>query len=230
MNYVWETVIQADREGIPRDHLRFEPTRYGSPYTEVSSEIINRSTLGGGTVQVNPLYRFSNVFSQIFDLNLEDYGQLRETMFDIVMHFMAQLDLRQGLSRQEYYQRFFLRELVEEVCGEKAAEAVQYFGEGHLRRILHLILKLYICGSSIYLLREVMRNIYPDSIIYQNNEMAREVLIYVGFKETEEERTKITFLLDTFLPVNFEVFIFWDRHFGIIDVDETMVIDEMVLF
>lgn len=49
MNYVWEAVIQADKEGISRDHLRFVPTRAGSPYTEISLEIIKTVM---GTIEV----------------------------------------------------------------------------------------------------------------------------------------------------------------------------------
>lgn len=33
-----------------------------------------------------------------------------------------------------------------------------------------------------------------------------------------------------FLPINYHVFLFWEHHFGIIDVEETMMVDEMVLF
>ena len=33
-----------------------------------------------------------------------------------------------------------------------------------------------------------------------------------------------------FLPVSFKVHLFWENHFGIIDVDETMEIDEIALF
>lgn len=33
-----------------------------------------------------------------------------------------------------------------------------------------------------------------------------------------------------FLPIYYHVFIFWEHHFGIIDVEETMELDHMVLF
>ncbi len=95
---------------------------------------------------------------------------------------------------------------------------------------LRLVLKLYRCGSSIYLFKEVMRHMYPDSLVYAGNEAAREVLVYVGVKENGEEQERLEFLRDMFLPVYYEVYLFWDHHFGIMDVDETMEMDEMVLF
>lgn len=71
---------------------------------------------------------------------------------------------------------------------------------------------------------------YPDSLVYASNEAVRQVLVYVGVKETEGDRERLEFLEDMFLPINYQVFLFWEHHFGIMDIDETMVMDEMVLF
>ena len=71
---------------------------------------------------------------------------------------------------------------------------------------------------------------YGDSLVYADNEALRRVLVYVGVKETQQERERLEFLQDMFLPVNYELFLFWEHHFGIIDVDESMELDEMVLF
>lgn len=104
------------------------------------------------------------------------------------------------------------------------------FEKRKLHQLLRLILKLYRCGSSISLFREVMRCLYPDSLVYAGNEAVCQVLIYVGVKEEKEEQNRLKFLQDMFLPLNYEVFLFWEHHFGIIDVKETMELDEMVLF
>ena len=59
---------------------------------------------------------------------------------------------------------------------------------------------------------------------------ARELLIYIGRPETGCEQQKVDFLINVFLPLNFTTHLFWERHFGIVDVDVTMELDEMVLF
>lgn len=230
MNYMWEAALAADRNQIPRERIEFVATGQGSPYTEVVLENLNTEVLEGTVVEVNPLYRFSREFSAVFDINLEDYGQTRRFLFNSTMQYMVQLDLRQGMSRQEYYLRFLLRDLNDGVCGEQALRAMGYFQEEEMRRLLNLLLKLYQCGSSISLFREVMRSLYPESLVYISNEAVREVLIYIGVLEAEEEQEKIGFLIDIFLPINYEVFLFWEYHFGIMDIEETMVLDEMVLF
>lgn len=230
MNYAWEAALAADRAGIPREEIRYVPIHNGSPYTEIAMETINSRGLGQKTVEMNPLYRFSREFSALFDRNLEGYEKGRALFFDVVMQYFIQLDLRQGLSKQEYALRFLLQDLLEGVCGSQAARVVAGYEKGKLRSLLRLVLKLYQCGSSTYLFREVMRSMYPDSLVYASNEAVRQVLVYVGVKETREERERLEFLEGMFLPVNYQVYLFWEHHFGIMDVDETMVLDEMVLF
>lgn len=230
MNYAWEAALAADRAGVPRESIAYRPVRNGSPYAEVVLENLNSRTIEGNVVEVNPLYRFAEEFSAVFDCNVEGYEKTRELLFDITMHYMVQADLRQGLSRQEYALRFLAKDLLDGICGREAAEAILAFGKGKLRRLLCFIWKLYHCGSSVSLFRDVMQYLYPGSLVYASNEAARELLVYVGKKETGEERKRLEFVQDMFLPINFQVFLFWDRHFGIMDVDETMVLDEMVLF
>lgn len=230
MNYAWEAALAADEVGIKREDLRFVPVRNGSPYMEVTSETINTAKLNRKEVEINPLYRFSDVFSGVFDANLKGMEATREVFMDVCLHYFVQLDLRQGLSKQEYALRFLLKDLLAGVCASQATRVTERFEKGKLRRLLRLILKLYHCGSSIYLFKEVMRCMYPDSLVYASNDAVRQILIYVGVKETGTERERLEFLQDTFLPINYQVFLFWDRHFGIMDVDETMVLDEMVLF
>lgn len=230
MNYIWEAVLSADLVGIGRENLKFIPVRNGSPYTEVVLEHINSGGLEQAEVEVNPLYRFAKEFSAVLDINLQEYKKTREILFDCTMHYMANLDLRQGLSKQEYSLYFFMQDLVDGVCGNQAASVLRNFEKTKIRRLLRLILKLYQCGSSINLFQEVMRCMYHKSIVYANNQEIRQVLVYLGEKETEIERVRLEFLQDMFLPINYKMFLFWEHHFGIMDVDETMLLGEMVLF
>lgn len=230
MNYIWEAALAADRAKTAREKITYKPVQNGSPYAEVVLENLNSRELENAEVEVNPLYRFAGEFSALLDVNIKEYEQTRNLLFDIVMHYMVQADLRQGLSRQEYALRFLLKDILGGVCGAQASTVVKSFPMEKLRILLLLILKLYQCGSSVYLFREIMRHIYPDSMIYASNETDRQVLAYIGTKETDEERARLEFLRDMFLPVDFHVFLFWEHHFGIIDVDETMRLDEVVLF
>ncbi len=230
MNYAWEAALAADQAGVSRETVRYVPVWMGSPYTEVVLENINTGSLEQPEVEVNPLYRFSKVFSSLFDPDREGYEKTREIFFDIFMQYMVQLDLRQGLSRQEYILRFFLEDLLDGTCGEEAALAVGEFEKDELRPLLEQIRKLYYCGSSIYLFRQIMRRLYPDSLVYASNDTQGQILVYVGVKESEKDQKRLIFLQEMFLPIYDQVYLFWEHHFGIMDVDETMILEEMMLF
>lgn len=189
MNYAWEAALQADKEGIPREKIRYVPVDHGSPYTEIVREVMNETTLGDSIVEMNPLYRFAGVFSEIFFKDLSGYEQTREMIFRVFMQYMVRLDLRQGLDKQEYDLCFLVRDILQGVFGQDAAEAIRFFEKEKLRQLLRLILKLYQCGSSVYLFKEVMRYLYPDSFVYACNEDVRQILIYVGRKQKRREKS-----------------------------------------
>lgn len=230
MTYAWEAALSADRSGIPREQVRYIPVQDGSPYTEVVQEIFNNREVEGQEVGINPLYRFSREFAEIFDRNLIEYENTRRIFFDICMQYEIRQDLRQGMSRQDYIQRFLVKDLMEGALGSNGRRILCSIKRERLKEFLCLILKLYQCGESIHLFREAVRCIYPDSLVYTSNEMMWQVLIFVGRKETMEEWERLVFLQGMFLPVHYEVYLFWEHHFGIVDVEETMVLGEMVLF
>ena len=75
-----------------------------------------------------------------------------------------------------------------------------------------------------------MTGIYAEAMVYEDNETAYELLVYLGTHDTHILRELAAFLLELFLPVQETVDFFYENHFGIIDVDETMLVDEMVIF
>ena len=233
MNYAWEAVLAADASGVLREELRFVPACGSSPYTEIVQENINGQEIENPEIKLNPLYRFAREFSAMFDANLEGFEKTREIFFDSFMHYMVQMDLRQGMSKQEYAMDGLFRDLAEGVCGNWAAEAVRQFrqlGKDKLNSILRLVVRLYQCGSSVYLFKEAVLCIYPKAFIYTHNEGGREVLVYLGMKKTEEEQKRLEFLQGLFLSVDISMCLFWEHHFGIMGIDETMVMGEMVVF
>lgn len=230
MIFVWEAALSADRSGIDREDIRYIPTQSGSPYAEVSFEDLNERTLSSPVVEVNPLYRFSKVFSDMFDLDLHEYQESRELFFDIYMHHMVQLDLRQKLSREEYQHRYILEDCLSDVCQIDSDKVIRQLEKEKVPLLIRQVWKLYRCGSSLLLFRETMQAMYPESILYENKEKEDQLLIYIGEKETEEERARIELIQAVFLPLNVQVHLFWEHHFGIIGIDETMVFDEMALY
>lgn len=230
MNYIWDILLKADKEGIKKENLKFKPARVFSPYMEVSFENLNTSGLENESiVEINPYYRFHEIFKDLLDINLEESQSFREELFDIIVHYLGELDLKQGLCKQEFYKKFILRDIADKVYGREIAENINIFNEEELDFLLSGLITLYVTGTSLKLLKKIMRKVFPKNSIYQNQDNRKNLLIYLGAIKTEKLKRKIDMIIDMFLPINTEVDLYWDKHFGIMGVEATMVINEIVI-
>ncbi len=75
-----------------------------------------------------------------------------------------------------------------------------------------------------------MRELYPKSIVYFDTCGRRELLVYIGEVKTPVLDKQVSTLCDLFLTINLDVRIFWGLHFGLISVDETLEIGNIMMF
>ncbi len=230
MNYAWEAVLQAEKNKGDRNKLRFVEASTPSPYMEVSVLNLNQESPEDDRVEINPLYRLADVFGTLFDRNIAGMEQTREQLFDICLHYLVQLDLREGLSKEDFYCRLASDDIKEGRYGARTAYRFALFEKAEQKRIVRSYLQLLKTGNYLEEFRRILTQLYPYACIYENNETAYELLIYLGIKETETERERVAFLREMFLPIQENVHWFYEHHFGIIGVDETMALDEMVIF
>ena len=127
MQYIWEVVLAAERNGIREADLRYEVAEVRSPYLEVSFCDLNTQTVEQTVVEVNPFYRFFDIFSGVLDINQKEYKKTKEIFVDAVFHYLALTDLRMGMSRKDYYFKFLVEELESGQFGRKAKAAIQLF-------------------------------------------------------------------------------------------------------
>ena len=111
MQYIWEVVLAAEKNGIREADLRYEVAEVRSPYLEVSFCDLNTQTVEQTVVEVNPFYRFFDIFSGVLDINQKEYKKTKEIFVDAVFHYLALTDLRMGMSRKDYYFKFLVEEL-----------------------------------------------------------------------------------------------------------------------
>jgi len=230
MNHAWEVMLNALAFGKEPHSFRFWPDFDSSPYRETAFSDMNLKEVLDARVGLNPLYRFAHIFGPLFDKDEQRYEELREMLFDVFIHYQSQLDLRSGLTKQEYYIRAMLKDFLAGTHGVRAAEVMRLCSSAELKQILYGVLTLYRAGSSMELFRQVVRGIYPRAIVYRNNGVYREILIYLPQQKNETDQKKLDFLTDMFLDLNYTVYTFWGHHFGIVDVDETLEFDKMIVF
>ncbi|WP_411680955.1 hypothetical protein [Clostridium thailandense] len=229
MNYVWDLVIKAKALGIPKEKLKFSAAETYSPYMELSNAYIN-SKLIEEEVELNPYYRFYEIFKDMFSLDNEENLEVRNTLFDILIHFLTDMDLKQGMNKKEYYIKFILQDIKKDVFGKIPKEDLEFFNEAEQDMLAGNILRLYITGQSLYLLKDSIRKLFKHSMIYVNCEEKDELLFYIGEEKKDEKLAKLEFVKEIFLPIKFNTKTYWKNHFGVIDVNETMTIGSIVIY
>ena len=75
----------------------------------------------------------------------------------------------------------------------------------------------------------MMEDLIEESIVYQSNDDFREILVFAGQREEEGIRKKMDLLIRLFVELPYHVEIYYEHHFGIMGIDCTMEMDEMVL-
>lgn len=230
MNYIWDVLLKAYNEGIPRENIKFLPAAVYSPYMEIAFTDVNtNSLLEETTIEINPYYRFYEIFKDLFHVDLEESKELREVLFDIVIHYLGELDLKQGLTKQEFYKRFIMTDIIKGLYGEKLREATEDLNSYELNSLLNSMIALYSTGTSLHLFKKITRTMFKNSIIYVSQDNPKELLIYLGEYINEKSKKKIDMIINLFLPINMKVDLYWEKHFGILGVEETMKINEIVI-
>lgn len=229
MNYIWDLLIRAEDEGLSKKDIKFILAKTFSPYMELSPKFLNAHFVES-VVEVNPYYRYHEIFKNLFHLENDEEEEFREVLFDIVIHFLAEIDRMQGMSKREFFIRFVLREIEAGVFGKSVQDKLQVFTKKEKEIFALNILRLYQTGDEIYLLKDTMKKLFKGCIIYLKSEEVDELLVYIGQKQSESNQLKVQLIQESFLPIGFQMEIYWNNHFGIIDIEETMKIDRIVLY
>lgn len=230
MNYIWDVYLQSLKQEIPFKEISFAPAKEYSPYIEVSFTELNREHLYEEPIEVNALYRFIPIFAPLLSPGYEEDWELRRTLFDILMHYLTIMDMRQGMSKHEFYMLFLKEDAINGVYGTEFQKVSATFTISQRAWVFSSLVKVYEEGTSVELFRNVMRQIYPDSMVYFHTDTKQEVLAYIGLRETEVRRKQILFLCELFLPIDISIYVYWLHHFGIVDYNVTLQTDEMMLF
>ena len=226
MNYIWEILLRAREGGVPDENLFFAQAKECSPWYEQSFPCLNESTVSGPVVEINSLYRFSSIFQELLH-EMGDSEYLR-FLFDAGIHVLAAQETMMGLSKRDFYVQKLRCDLLAGEFGGPAAQAVQALSDDRQRGVASLLLMQYETGSSLLMFCKAMTYFHPDAMLYQLKAHPEQLLLYLGLAGADRQTVQL--LEDLFLPLQYQVRIFWTKHFGVWDVDETLVLDEIEIY
>ena len=230
MNYLWEAFLKAEEQGIEKDKIRFFFFLSYSGYMEIADRFLNQKELQEQLeIEVNPYYRFYDIFKDLFHPEMWEFPDLRKSLANLIFHLLAENDSMSGMTKEEYYKHFLYQNIRDGFFGWDAAETIELFKREERELILSGILRQYQTGSSLDIFKDMAEELIPESIIYHSNENYYEILVYVGVKKEEKIVAKVEFLVKLFVDLPYHVDVYYEHHFGIIGVEETMRIDEIAL-
>ena len=71
---------------------------------------------------------------------------------------------------------------------------------------------------------------FIDSLIYRQRSEKNKIIVYINKPKNRSNIAKIKTLELLFLELGMELKVFWQNHFGVVNVDETVKIDEIAVF
>lgn len=222
MNYIWEMMLKLEDTDIRKDNVFFKQAVDYSPYYEQAFLCMNQQTIEEQVVEINSLYRFNAIFNQLLSPYVEESEVLKMYLFDILIHYLVEIDLRHGLSKKEYYIRKLKQSIEAETYGGAVSKTFHKIKDKHQMILCEMMIAQFQGGASIALFAKVVKAIFPEAIVYKKQSKEKQVLVYLGEKVTKPLENTIGFIIDTFLPMDFKVRLFWEHHFAIIDVEETL--------
>ena len=78
--------------------------------------------------------------------------------------------------------------------------------------------------------RLAIKYFFIDSLIYRQRSEKNKIIIYINKPKNRSNIAKIKTLELLFLELGMELKVFWQNHFGVVNVDETVKIDEIAVF
>lgn len=231
MRYLWEVVLEARMEKIPLNSIHFTHAPKSSAYMELALACLNQDNMFGETeIEVNTYYRFYSIFKDLYQPEQKEYKQTRDSLTNLILHALAENDVRKGMTKEEYYKKMLVSDIRNGVSGEAVRRIFPQLDRGEQEKLLSGWLRTYQVGSSLAVFIDMVHGLVEDSVVYHNNDCPDEILIYTKMKKTNKAEQRIQSLIDLFLDIHYHVEIYYEYHFGIIDVDCTMRIDEIAMY
>lgn len=220
MEYIWETYIKKEYQ------VKFKQAEIFSPYYEIAnSDYISRKD---GIVEINGLYRFATIFQPLLDLK-EMNASVREALYDLIAHLLANVDVYQGINHQEGRIRKIQKQIEQGEYGIKAKGLFHGLDDKRKYEIANAMLLQQKSGESVYLYAVVLTQLLNTGIVYKNKENKKELLFYAGQPKDKLMEEILELSKELFLPLGYEIRVFYENHFGLLGSSQSLHYERLEL-
>lgn len=223
MEDVWNRIIENQAT------VRYQQERFFSPYCESVAGSISKLPDGNDRITMNTFYRYDDIFLPLFERN--DISEAtREWLLDCMMHLIARLELRNGANRQEYITRTKWQQIEEKLYGKRLGMLFEKLTADQKYLASWFMVQQERNGESIALFAKALIGILQDGVLYKNEECPKELILYMGREENEQILDEIEFAKEAYLPFDYQLRIFWNHSFGLIEDDRCMQIGNIEIY
>ena len=229
MNYIFELMMYMLENHKRPETLTFQKADNYSAYLELALEFVNESEFQEyEQIPINPYFRYHEIFKQLFVS--EEYQELKQTLLDILIHINFETDRLAGMSKSTFYRIYMIEACKAGEMGRHVAEHWSILSFKEETTLGDALVEQYITGNSLSIYKRMVHVFFPKGSVYMHQYNGKEILVYTADIKNSTGLKQIDLVNELFLPLQFKVQIYWKNHFGIIDIDETMQLDQIELY
>lgn len=206
MSYIWEDYCS---EKIFRTGKKI------SPYMEIAE---NNHVL----CEVNPLIRFSEIFSD------SDVLSENEALANMIFHYLAMTDMLSGINESQIKVNWLEKEILKGSFGEKLKDNWNMIQPKHQEILLYTLLhRLETQQIENEFFNACKKLFESTSLIYEKN--TDTYYFYISEDKTEYNEMLLDTAVMIFWNIQYRLEVIWKNHYGIIDSDDTMKIQNIYI-
>lgn len=224
--YIW---------GTP-ETVEFKVSEEISPYFEMNEDIINQD-MSKKILEVNPYLRFFDIFYHLSEINInKDKLNLKCLLFkddfeNKALLYLRKLDFIKGTTVLDLYCEKLISEMEKGIYGGNLKKYIQEISEKDREIIaLGIVKRIFYEYEEFKILKIIINNFFKDNIIYRNLDNENKIILYLNYKRNKQNMYRMKIVKELFLPLGFKLKIYWNNHFGIINLDEVFKIEKMGVF
>ena len=231
--YIWSLLVNDN--GIENEKIKFVKSRMISPYFELNPEnindIISEKNIREYHIETNPFFRFDDIYSYLLnpDTAAEDKN-LKESLLNITLHMLGNFDLYEGQTKKDFYCKEIVRNIEDGAVGEKVRNNLLFLNMKEKLIIAEVFLEYDEGRNQIKCLKKIVKKFFSESIVYDNKYSDKNIVIYLGHKKDIKTRKITGIINELFIPLGLKPKYFYEYHFGVLGIGETLVIGNMAVY
>lgn len=222
MKTIWEFLHEN------AENIRYQQTEYFSPYYEVSKESLKIGQDKVCQVSFNAFYRYEEVFEALFDMNIKE--EYKKFLFDCMLHYLVCQEFQVGVTKGEYKLRYYWKDMEEGRYGEQVKTVFTSLPKEKKHFLARTLYQQNQIQASVYLFANSVTKMLTNCVVYRNKIEPTVILVYIQEKNSSYHQKILMVLKELFLPLNYTMRIFNEKHFGVIGAEQTMETDEIEIF